>query len=269
MGMLLWIVGVVVLFMWLLSLFMVCTCLPSPQPLSATHVHNKEKKKKKHVLLVIAHPDDESMFFAPTLLSLASLGCYHVRILCLSNGNAEGLGATRKQEMLSACFYLKVPMENVDVIDDPALQDGHNVIWSQDLISQILERTFAKHNIDMMITFDNYGVSGHANHIAVHRGVCRFVLDCAKKLEDKESFSIEAWQLVSVSIIKKYSGPMYVLWSMWNNRNTDQSHSFYSKGPQHSIGAMRLHGTQWLWYRRMFVIFSHYTYMNTLHKINL
>lgn len=41
----------------------------------------------KRVLLLIAHPDDEAMFFAPTLLALTrpELG-NHVKILCLSSG---------------------------------------------------------------------------------------------------------------------------------------------------------------------------------------
>jgi hypothetical protein len=38
------------------------------------------------LLLVTAHPDDEAMFFAPTLLALARSGCCQVHILCLSNG---------------------------------------------------------------------------------------------------------------------------------------------------------------------------------------
>jgi N-acetylglucosaminylphosphatidylinositol deacetylase len=37
------------------------------------------------VLLVIAHPDDESMFFAPSLLSLVHSSA-RVFVLCLSNG---------------------------------------------------------------------------------------------------------------------------------------------------------------------------------------
>ena len=41
----------------------------------------------KRVCLLIAHPDDEAMFFAPTALSLArpEMG-NHVMILCLSTG---------------------------------------------------------------------------------------------------------------------------------------------------------------------------------------
>lgn len=41
----------------------------------------------KRIVLLIAHPDDEAMFFAPTLLALTrpELG-NHVKILCLSSG---------------------------------------------------------------------------------------------------------------------------------------------------------------------------------------
>jgi N-acetylglucosaminylphosphatidylinositol deacetylase len=41
----------------------------------------------KRICLLIAHPDDEAMFFAPTLLALTKpeLG-NHIKILCLSSG---------------------------------------------------------------------------------------------------------------------------------------------------------------------------------------
>jgi hypothetical protein len=43
--------------------------------------------RNKRICLLIAHPDDEAMFFAPTLLALTQpeLG-NHVKILCLSSG---------------------------------------------------------------------------------------------------------------------------------------------------------------------------------------
>jgi N-acetylglucosaminylphosphatidylinositol deacetylase len=43
----------------------------------------------KSIVLLIAHPDDEAMFFAPTLLALTKpeLG-NHVKVLCLSTGMA-------------------------------------------------------------------------------------------------------------------------------------------------------------------------------------
>jgi N-acetylglucosaminylphosphatidylinositol deacetylase len=44
-------------------------------------------------LFVISHPDDEAMFFFPTLAAL-SKRC-DVTVLSLSNGGADGLGRTR------------------------------------------------------------------------------------------------------------------------------------------------------------------------------
>ena len=41
----------------------------------------------KRICLLIAHPDDEAMFFSPTVLALtAPEAGNHVKILCLSSG---------------------------------------------------------------------------------------------------------------------------------------------------------------------------------------
>lgn len=43
--------------------------------------------RNKRILLLIAHPDDEAMFFAPTLLALTRPEHgNHIKILCLSSG---------------------------------------------------------------------------------------------------------------------------------------------------------------------------------------
>lgn len=43
--------------------------------------------RNKNICLLIAHPDDEAMFFSPTLLALtAKESGNHVKILCLSTG---------------------------------------------------------------------------------------------------------------------------------------------------------------------------------------
>jgi N-acetylglucosaminylphosphatidylinositol deacetylase len=75
----------------------------------------------KRILLLIAHPDDEAMFFAPTVLRLAhpDLG-NHVKILCLSSGNADGLGEVRKKELVKSALALGIRSEkDVIIIDDP------------------------------------------------------------------------------------------------------------------------------------------------------
>lgn len=52
----------------------------------------------KRVCLLIAHPDDEAMFFAPTLLALTRPETgNHVKILCLSTGTANRAGAASRR----------------------------------------------------------------------------------------------------------------------------------------------------------------------------
>lgn len=60
------------------------------------------------------------MFFAPTLLALTrpELG-NHLKILCLSSGNADGLGETRKKELIKSGMMLGLRNEDdVLVIED-------------------------------------------------------------------------------------------------------------------------------------------------------
>lgn len=61
------------------------------------------------ILLVIAHPDDECMFFLPTLLALrrSHLALY---LLCLSTGNAYGKGDVRLHELRHVCRWLQVSL---------------------------------------------------------------------------------------------------------------------------------------------------------------
>lgn len=76
--------------------------------------------RNRRICLLIAHPDDEAMFFAPTVLALTRphLG-NHVKILCLSSGDAAGLGETRKRELVESGVRLGLRRgEDVYVVDD-------------------------------------------------------------------------------------------------------------------------------------------------------
>ncbi|ERE67760.1 N-acetylglucosaminyl-phosphatidylinositolde-N-acetylase-like protein [Cricetulus griseus] len=68
-------------------------------------------------LLVIAHPDDEAMFFAPTVLGLARLEL-RVFLLCFSAGNYYNQGEIRKKELLQSCDVLGIPPSRVTIIDN-------------------------------------------------------------------------------------------------------------------------------------------------------
>lgn len=76
----------------------------------------------KRICLLIAHPDDEAMFFAPTVLALTRPELQnHVKILCLSSGDAAGLGETRKKELTKSGLVLGLrKAEDVFVVDNPA-----------------------------------------------------------------------------------------------------------------------------------------------------
>ena len=67
--------------------------------------------------MVTAHPDDEVMFFSPTILTLVGFGV-EVSAICLSLGNADGLGDVRRQELVASYSALGVPSTNVDIVDD-------------------------------------------------------------------------------------------------------------------------------------------------------
>lgn len=102
--------------------------------------------RNKRIILLIAHPDDESMFFSPALQTLTHPSLEnHVKILCLSTGNADGLGDVRRKELEAAAVTLGVRRrEDVFVLDDEKrFKDGMDQKWSPDDISRVLASAFA------------------------------------------------------------------------------------------------------------------------------
>lgn len=246
---------------WAISLFKIFTssCVPSNNKFLS---NGTTSNKKNNVLLVIAHPDDESMFFAPTVLFLALEG-HSIHVLCLSTGNAEGKGNIRKEELYRACAVIKVPPQQVEIIDHPDLQDGFGYSWDHDLIAKIIAEEITKHNIDTLLTFDKFGVSGHPNHCDVHHGVCKLARGSVQR--------IEAWELISTNIFRKYIGPMDIWLSTWiqSSQQQESTYCLINGQPSRSYRAMAEHYSQWIWFRKLFVLFSSYTYMNTLHRISI
>ncbi|KAK1352655.1 N-acetylglucosaminylphosphatidylinositol deacetylase [Heracleum sosnowskyi] len=220
-----------------------------------------EASCKKNVLLVIAHPDDESMFFTPTINYLTSIG-HNIHILCMSTGNADGIGNIRKEELYQASVILKVPQHQVKVLDHPNFQDGFGRVWDCDLLAEIVSEEINANSIDTIITFDRYGVSGHCNHRDLNRGVRSRLLRSALQRE------IDAWELVSTNLWRKYSGPIDIWLSILNAiKGSDKLHCLLNAQPRRSYVAMAQHLSQWVWFRKLFVSFSSYTFVNTLQKI--
>ncbi|SBS85241.1 N-acetylglucosaminylphosphatidylinositol deacetylase, putative [Plasmodium ovale curtisi] len=137
--------------------------------------YGKEEKNAKNVSLVIAHPDDEVMFFLPTLnLLFRRKKKKEVFLLCLSNGNYYGQGIIRDKEIYDVWSYLGGEKKNCKVVDNPKIQDGWTS-WNEELLVNILKDHCSKHNIRKVLlrrtvlTFDSYGISGHPNHRSVYK----------------------------------------------------------------------------------------------------
>ena len=96
-----------------------------------------------NILLLTAHPDDECMFFAPTLTALLrpdSSGSQsaenshfqndpRVFSLCLSIGNADGLGEARREELSRSLDVLGIDKSRRWSIDTPyVINDVHLIM---------------------------------------------------------------------------------------------------------------------------------------------
>ncbi|KAL9261146.1 putative N-acetylglucosaminyl-phosphatidylinositol de-N-acetylase [Drosera capensis] len=252
----------VVFVLWVASLCKIlhAACSSSKD----SHLRNGVLFDKKNVLLVTAHPDDESMFFTPTLNYLTSRG-HNVHIICLSTGNSDGLGDTRKGELYDACAILQVPLKQVEIIDHMGLQDGFGKMWNHTLVAEIVKEEVISRSIDLVITFDCYGVSGHCNHRDVHFGVRKVWIDLQER-------NIEAWELVclhsllkhaiayadglqvSTNILRKYSGPVDIWLSMLfaMPHLNKEALCLLNEHPVRSYRAMAQHASQWVWFRKLF-----------------
>jgi N-acetylglucosaminylphosphatidylinositol deacetylase len=142
------------------------------QPLSADYVgiikaHNEAVSSR--VLLLTAHPDDECMFFAPTLLALKNRQqvSRDVYSLCLSIGDADGLGETRAIELGKSLDLLGIDEHKRWILDIPCvhalltysvmltsprrireLKDNITLSWGHQAIANVVRPYVVDHKID-------------------------------------------------------------------------------------------------------------------------
>ena len=77
------------------------------------------------VLLLTAHPDDECFFFAPTILALRRSNLNpEIFSLCLSTGNADGIGERRKTELGHSLDILGVDEDKRRIVEHPCVKSS-------------------------------------------------------------------------------------------------------------------------------------------------
>ncbi len=222
---------------------------------------------KGPVLFVTAHPDDECMFFGPSMInSVWNAGKENVYLLCLTTGNYYGLGSIRKKELFKAAKELGLNLNNVFVVDDSAFLDGGDQHWDSSKVFNEIENKIKQFKIRTVVTFDDYGVSGHINHVAIYVALstrlCRNY--CIPN-------SVKLYTLESVNMLRKYSSIIDLAYSvihtyvyLYFNPN---GQILFLSGLSDLLKlqkAMRKHGSQLVWFRHLYVLFSRYMMVNNL-----
>lgn len=116
---------------------------------------------KKHNLIVVAHPDDETIFFGGLVQTYRRRPW---KIICVTDGNADGVGQQRRMDFMTACKKLGAQVG--EMWDFPDLYD------SRVDVDRLMKR-LADENAAEVFTHGILGEYGHPHHqdvcLAVHR----------------------------------------------------------------------------------------------------
>ncbi|GJG86985.1 GlcNAc-PI de-N-acetylase [Gemmatimonadetes bacterium T265] len=129
------------------------------------------------LLLLLAHPDDESFFIAGTAARLAAAG-RPAGLVCATRGQAgalgpadasplatrETIGAVREQELRDACAAVHLDLVALLDYEDRQLGEAH-----PDEIRATLVRLIRAERPRVVATFDPNGVTRHPDHVAISR----------------------------------------------------------------------------------------------------
>ncbi|KAI9441186.1 LmbE-like protein [Lactarius indigo] len=273
------------------------------QPLHSGNVFSfgpANDNSSPRLLLLTAHPDDETFFFGPTLTSLIpSSGVSlspspihsnsvpftlpHVYSLCFSVGNADGLGYVRRRELQDSLDVIGVAEDKRWVLDKNEFQDNITAMWNTSLIAATVYDFISDHDISIILTFDSYGVSGHPNHYSLYHGVSELLA----KPPASFKYPLAAYSLTSKSVITKYTGimaPILVKLKMTfsrvlqsTGRDTENGSLGLPVRPIFVAGiggyyravlATLQHRSQRAWFRWLYMVFSQYLWVNEWERIH-
>eukprot|EP00917_Polyrhabdina_sp_WS-2016_P009907 GHVP01021735.1.p1 GENE.GHVP01021735.1~~GHVP01021735.1.p1 ORF type:complete len:260 (-),score=19.73 GHVP01021735.1:81-860(-) len=236
-----------------------------------THLNTKIDKidhqevHDKSALFVIAHPDDECMFFTPTIVALLEKNLRNnVHIVCLCLGYIEK--ERRIEEFIKSALVLGIPSENTFMVHNPQLPDGRFNSWPASVVSGEIEGIEKKiGRIDIIFTFDDLGVSGHQNHIDTSNG----------SLYYGKRHNVDVKRLKTWRYSKKFGFLMKFLtrdcydeeeWgcTLYEYMRIHEYTFIISrdKGIKAAWDSLKLHETQDRWFRRYFVEYTLYSYVN-------
>lgn len=129
------------------------------------------------LLAITAHPDDEAFGMAGTLAAAAAAGV-RTALICATRGEAgqsaglaetpEALAALRSEEL--RCSAVTLGVDDLVLLDYP---DGGAAVWDLSALVAELAAHIRRIGPDVVVTFDDQGITRHPDHMAVHRAVRR------------------------------------------------------------------------------------------------
>lgn len=125
----------------------------------------------KHIAFIIAHPDDETLLAGGTIYENYILGGKN-SIFCATLGEkgtsylskeytVDEIKLLRKNEILNVGKYLG--MHNIELAD---FIDGE-IEKNIDILKDSVLKFINVHKPDILISFNEYGFTGHSDHIAI------------------------------------------------------------------------------------------------------
>lgn len=138
------------------------------------------------VVVVVAHPDDES-FGLGALIDAFVRGGAQVAVVCFTHGEAStlsptDLAAVRPRELAEAAASLGVT--HVELCDHP---DGELDRVPLDKLAEVVEGRVRVDDPDLLLVFDEGGITGHPDHDQATRA--------ALSVADDAALDVLAWAI--------------------------------------------------------------------------
>ena len=246
----------------LIVIFVLITCFIYVLSLLLKKRNFGRRIENKNVCLIVAHPDDECMFFGP-VMRLLSNSKNKIYVLCMTRGDFYKKGNLRVNEMTLSCDVLigQIALTNLKIIDEPSrIPDHPSEEWDLELAQKLITDYILNYKIDSVITFDEHGISSHVNHC------------CLSKLLSlvKRKTSIDLYELTTVNLIRKYLFlfdliPALVLQCFHANDTLLAMSSLNDYAL--TLKAMMKHNSQLVWFRWLYIFSSRYMLFNSIKLI--
>jgi len=171
--------------------------------LSSLRLSDLKKENIKNILFIYPHPDDESMVSGGMIAQVARDKDFNIFVVDITKGDRgdellklppEELGKVRELEYNKALKILGV--SNPEIWDFP---DGSVPANENDLKKRIIEY-IEENKIDLVVTFERWGIYGHQDHVALSKVVNEVVTE----KDIKVLYSTISPKIAKVMNLKQY-----------------------------------------------------------------